>query len=133
MSLKFLAVRDEQGDEVQALIDALPGPAALVAADGAIVAVNGAWRDRLGAGRRLPRPAGALFAAFLQARRDGHGEGVLGHGGAGHRARVSIAGPHRFLVRLDPLSAPIDAASAKGGEPPRAGGLDPFAAASPFG
>jgi two-component system cell cycle sensor histidine kinase/response regulator CckA len=135
MSLNFLAVRDEQGDEVQALIDALPGPAALVAADGAIAAANGAWRDRLGAGRRLPRPAGALFAAFLQARRDGQGEGALGQGGVEHRAWVSAVGPRRFLVRLDPLPAPapIDAGSRQGADTPRAAGLDPFAAASPFG
>jgi two-component system cell cycle sensor histidine kinase/response regulator CckA len=135
MSVNFFGVRDDRGGEAQALIDAFPQAAALVSADGAIVAANGAWRARLGAGRRLPRPAGALFAAFLQARRSGQGEGVLSQGGVEHRARVGAVGPHRFLVRLDqtPVAPPVTAPSPTLADTSRAGGLDPFAAASPFG
>jgi two-component system, cell cycle sensor histidine kinase and response regulator CckA len=135
MSLNFLAVDDRQGDEVQALIDALPQPAAVVAGDGRVTAANGAWRDCLGAGRRLPKPAGALFAAFLKARRGGQGEGVLSLGGVEHRACVSSAGPHRFLVRLDwsDISPSNVGSPPTVAESPRPMGLDPFAANSPFG
>ncbi|MGI8840477.1 MAG: ATP-binding protein [Caulobacteraceae bacterium] len=131
--MNFLAPRSDFGRRSQALIDALPEAAALVAADGAILAANGAWRASLGAGRRLPKPAGALFAAFAQARREGWGEGLLRHGDAERPASVAAVGADRFLVRLTPPPAPPSPHMI---EPPPAGsvaGLDPFVAASPFG
>jgi len=135
MSLNFLGVLDKADEERQALIDALPQGAALVAADGRIALANRAWTDRLGPARRLPKPADALFAAFLEARGGGQGEGVLIQRCVEHRAFVSAVGRHRFLVRLSqsPEPAGVVAAPPKAAAPPPAAGLDSFAAASPFG
>ncbi len=125
--------RDRVEDETQALIGALPEAAALVAADGAILAANGAWRDALGAGQRLPKPAGGLFAAFARARREGRGEGVLRHDETERSASVAAIGAGRFLVRLGQPPGPSMPAPRFSEAARRAADLDPFVAASPFG
>ncbi len=132
--MDFLWRRDRLENETQALIDALPEPAALVAADGAILAANAAWRDGPGPGPRLPKqPAGGLFAAFAQARREGRGEGVLRHGEAERPASVAAVEPGRFLVRLGQPPAPSAPAPRLPEAVGRPANLDPFVAASPFG
>ena len=132
--MKFGSRRDLDG-ELQALIEALPEAAALVAADGAIVTANAAWREGPGPGRRLPKPATGLFAAFAQARRAGRGEGVLRQGDTDRPASVSAVGPGRFLVRLSPAPGPCGVAAPppEAVRPAGAAALDPFVAASPFG
>ncbi|MEO8927793.1 MAG: ATP-binding protein [Caulobacteraceae bacterium] len=135
MSLNFAGLRADCGDDLQAVIEALPEATALITADGAIAFANGAWAERLGPARRLPKSDGGLFAAFLQARRGGAGEGSLRCGGVEHRASIRVVGPTRFLVRLaaapiatEPAASPPDVS-----DPIRVSGLDPFVAASPFG
>ena len=116
-----------------AFLDALAEPAAVCSLDGAIRAANQAWREIVGPARRLPRPEGDLFAAFLSARSGGHGKGALPCREGVRAVDIARLGDAHFLLRV--CEAGVGTAPA---EPPpdRGGGvaaLDPLAAASPFG
>ncbi|MDP3660467.1 MAG: response regulator [Phenylobacterium sp.] len=127
------------------LLEALPEPAALAAADGRIHAVNAAWRKLMGAAPRLPKhgaSATSLFAALAAARRGETARASLRNSTGEHAAVISPVGARRFLVRLagertDQLALPtgalevLNAFNAATPPPPKM--LDAFAAASPFG
>ncbi|CAN7594005.1 response regulator [Phenylobacterium sp. LjRoot225] len=125
------------------LLEALDEAAALVAADGRLLATNSAWRETVGPAPRLPKtgaPAASLPSA--PARRGELGRATLRLGGADRNAVVTPIGTRRFFIRL-PGDAPgalalpaaalevITAFSSAGAPPPKV--LDAFAAASPFG
>ncbi|MDX9999042.1 MAG: ATP-binding protein [Phenylobacterium sp.] len=129
----------------EALLDALPEPTALAAADGRIHACNGAWRGSVGMAPRLPKNGASgtgLFAALSAARRGETGRATLKIGGGDRVAEITPAGPRRFLVRLldaapEPMRLPAKAlevlAAVATASPPPPKVLDAFAAASPFG
>jgi two-component system cell cycle sensor histidine kinase/response regulator CckA len=128
------------------LVAALDEAAAVAAADGRVLAANPAWREAMGALRRLPKSgpaATSLFAAMAAARRGEAARATLKPAGGGERtASVGALGARRFLIRLpaDPgaaLALPaaalevINAVASASVPPPKV--LDAFAAASPFG
>jgi len=124
------------------LVSALEEPAAIAAVDGRIRSANAAWRETIGAGRRLPRSsisAPGLFEALTEARRGRIGRASLRAGGEERPAVVSAAGARRFLVRLAPAASPpltigtAPAAEAAAAPAPTPDALDAFAAAAPFG
>ncbi|MFC3077153.1 cell cycle histidine kinase CckA [Phenylobacterium terrae] len=129
----------------EALLEALPEPTALAAADGRIHACNGAWRGSVGMAPRLPKngASGAgLFAGLSAARRGETGRASLKIAGEDRLVEITPAGPRRFLVRLleggpEPLRLPAKAlevlAAVATASPPPPKVLDAFAAASPFG
>jgi two-component system cell cycle sensor histidine kinase/response regulator CckA len=129
----------------EALLDSLPEPTALAAADGRIHACNGAWRGSVGMAPRLPKNGASgtgLFAALAAARRGETGRASLKIAGDDRLAEITPAGPRRFLVRLldggpEPLRLPAKAlevlAAVATASPPPPKVLDAFAAASPFG
>ncbi|WP_091740386.1 cell cycle histidine kinase CckA [Phenylobacterium immobile] len=125
---------DAAEDWAERLIQALPEPAALAAADGRIEASNAHWRAAMGESPRLPAggQASALFTAFAAAGRGDGGRTKLSAFGVAREASVSLAAPGRFLVRLPNWSPPVAEAPATTAEPSLLG-LDAFAAASPFG
>ncbi len=118
-----------------ALVRALVEPAAIVAEDGALEAANGAWRDLVGPHRRLHRAGLADTASLLRAAaRDGHARQDAALGGAPRRLEAARIDGGRFLVRA-PAPPPAEPPAKPAAAAPAAipGGLDPFAAASPFG
>ncbi|WP_414694163.1 cell cycle histidine kinase CckA [Phenylobacterium sp.] len=129
----------------EALLESLPEPTALVAADGRIHACNGAWRNTVGMAPRLPKNGASgtgLFAGLAAARRGETGRASLKIAGEDRLAEITPAGARRFLVRLlaggpEPLRLPakamavIEAVASASPPPPKV--LDAFAAASPFG
>lgn len=129
----------------ETFLAALEEPAAVVAPDGRLLAVNPAWREAMGGQPRLPKSgaaASALFSALAAARRGGLGRAALKAGGQEREALVSPLGPRRFLVRLTgrgsaPAALPssamevLNAVAGAKAPPPKV--LDAFAAASPFG
>ena len=120
----------------EALVRALAEPAALVAEDGAIEATNDAWRDSIGAHRRLQRSPLAAAAALLRtATRDRlAGETIL-LGEASRRVEAARLDSGRFLLRLTQVapSAPNEPAPQPTRSAETPARLDAFAAASPFG
>jgi two-component system cell cycle sensor histidine kinase/response regulator CckA len=117
----ILRAREKAG-EAAAMLEALGSPAALASVDGAITAVNAAWRREGLAMRRIPQEWG-LFGAFNAARAGGRGEGKVTQGVGEWLASVASAGTAGFLVRLG-REAPA--------APPSLG-LGAFALALPFG
>ncbi|WP_414694983.1 cell cycle histidine kinase CckA [Phenylobacterium sp.] len=127
------------------LVEALPEPAAIAAADGRIHAANASWRDAVGQTLRLPKngpSAASLFAALSSARKGDTGRASIRSNGAEHEAMISPIGARRFLIRLagapaEHLALPkgaLDVLSAfNTATPPPPKVLDAFAAASPFG
>ena len=124
---------DEPG--LQALLAALPEPAAAASVEGRVLAANEAWRTLFPRANRLPAGP-ALYPALASARRGGPAEARLQVGGAERLARVSALGERQLLVRLfDPPPASSQA-TPKSATPGAAGlpaTLDVLAAASPFG
>jgi two-component system cell cycle sensor histidine kinase/response regulator CckA len=120
--------------DFEAMVRVLAEPAAIVADDGSIQAANGAWREQVGAHRRLQRTSLSAAPGLLRvAAREGRASEP-----AGAQARLDVASltDERFLVRLSPQSAaPTPAPDAAPSAPARlsAAGLDAFAVASPFG
>jgi len=120
---------------LEAILDALPEPAAAAAVEGRILAANGPWRELLGRSGRLPA-APSLYAALAAARRGEPGEGRLMAGGEERTARVSAVGERLLLIRLaepvanHPEAAPSRASAEHLAAPAT---LDVLAAASPFG
>src|SRR5438552_534201 len=55
------AVASAGDTEFAAFVASLTEPAAICAADGLILAANGAWREAVGQARRLPKNGGGLF------------------------------------------------------------------------
>ncbi|HTX49450.1 MAG TPA: ATP-binding protein [Caulobacteraceae bacterium] len=134
MRRKVAAIEGDASPE--ALVRALAEPAALVAEDGAVEAANDAWRDTIGAHRRLQRgPLAAAPALLLAAARDRFAGETIDLGGAAQRVEAARLDSGRFLVRLTRATAPTpDAPTPQ--QPGAAEGparLDAFAAASPFG
>lgn len=127
------------------LIEALPEPAAIAAADGRIHAANPAWKAAVGQAPRLPKggpSATSLFSALTAARRGETSRATLRSQGQDHAATVAPLGLRRFLVRIEeaprePLALPAAAMEVltafQGARPPPPKVLDAFAAASPFG
>jgi len=101
------------------MLEALGGAACVAGVDGAILAANAAWLAEYGASRRAPPD---LHTAFKDARTNGRG---VSRDGA-RQTLVAAVGENRFLVRV--IEPGVVAAPAL-----NAGGLDAFAAASPFG
>jgi len=121
--------------ELEAMLSALPEPSAICAADGFIWADNPAWRETVGAARRLPKAGAGLFAALSAARRDGAGAGRMRCGKAERPVAIAPFGADRFLLRLAEAeaSAPSVRLAARSAVPAAPARLDAFAAASPFG
>ncbi|HEY3697436.1 MAG TPA: hybrid sensor histidine kinase/response regulator, partial [Phenylobacterium sp.] len=138
-----VSVDNEPGPD--RLVEALPEPAAIAAADGRIHAANASWRDVVGQALRLPKngpSAASLFAALSSARKGEAGRASIRSNGAEHEAVVSPIGARRFLIRLagapaEHLALPKGAmdvlAAFSTATPPPPKVLDAFAAASPFG
>ncbi|MGA0599426.1 cell cycle histidine kinase CckA [Caulobacter sp. KR2-114] len=123
-------------EELADLVGALDEPACVCGADGLIAASNAAWRDSVGAARRLPKNGSGLFTALSDARRGGRGRGAMRTTRAERSAAITLIGQDRFLLRLAPVAeaaapAPAAAAPVNLGHTPAA--LDAFASASPFG
>jgi two-component system cell cycle sensor histidine kinase/response regulator CckA len=112
-----------------ALVDSLVEPAAVVRADGRIVAANAAWREAIGGSARLPKAGSDLYTALVAAKRGGAGNGRL----QGRAAAVSRVHGALLLVRIaEPPPAPaLDLDQPIAAVAP--GVLDAFAAAAPFG
>ncbi len=122
--------------DYEAMVRALAEPTAIVADDGAIEAANGAWRDLVGAHRRLQRTALTAAPGLLRvAARDGQVSERADLDGR-QRLDVSRLDDGRFLVRLSPEPAPPEPTPEPASAAPAAlspAGLDAFAVASPFG
>ena len=127
----------------EALLAALVEPAALVWADGRVLAANAAWAEAGGPDQRLPRGAAApaLFVALSEARAGGVGRALLRLGEADVEAVATAVGAGRYLVRTAPegllvppaaIVPPVVEAPAVAADPVEAA-PDPFAAAAPFG
>lgn len=126
----------EATSDLEPLIEALAEPAAAVAADGRLLAVNGAWRKALGPMTRLPSPRGpsALYGVMKAAARGEVGRAELDLEGRRWRAVATRLDDRRLLLRLaEPAAeqaAPAPAAAAAGAAPAE---LDALASAAPFG
>jgi two-component system cell cycle sensor histidine kinase/response regulator CckA len=120
-----------------ALVRALAEPAAIVAGDGALEAVNDAWRAAVGPHKRLQRAGlGDAPALLREAVREGHARLAAELAGAARQVDASRLGDGRFLVRLNatpPAPGPEPETTALASPPAPVAGLDAFAAASPFG
>jgi two-component system cell cycle sensor histidine kinase/response regulator CckA len=120
---------------LEELVASLSEPAAAVALEGRVAAVNAAWRAMAGEGARLPRDGG-LYAAFGEARRGAPVERRVSLGGSERDVRISVLGDRYFLLRIVP-AAPAAAPEAPAGVPvPQDAGpamLDVLASAAPFG
>jgi two-component system cell cycle sensor histidine kinase/response regulator CckA len=127
----------EDEDPTDSFIEALPEAAAVAGADGRILAFNGAWKDTVGALRRLPKGGAGLFSALVKARKGEPATASLKAGGAERAASVAPLGLGRFLVRLteaaEPLRITDEAPAAPAARATAPNSLDAFAAASPFG
>jgi two-component system, cell cycle sensor histidine kinase and response regulator CckA len=121
---------------LEALVEALAEPAAIVAADGAIEGSNGAWRSLVGASRRLERTVvGARHALLRNATRGARASEPLEVGGETRLLDAARLDGGRFLVRIAspptrPPAPDVAAQPVAGAAPDQ---LDAFAAASPFG
>jgi two-component system cell cycle sensor histidine kinase/response regulator CckA len=141
VAIRASAHHESDLDAAEGFIDALSEPAALVAADGRLLAANAPWREIMGEQRRLPKgvAGSGLFAALVRARKGEMAEGMLRADGADRVATVSRLAGGRLLVRLAP-PAPPEAVPPKSRprrwsrrEAPPPGSLDAFSGASPFG
>jgi two-component system cell cycle sensor histidine kinase/response regulator CckA len=122
--------------DYEALVRALAEPAALVGEDGVLDAANEAWRGLVGPQRRLQRaPLGDTSALLRAASRDGQASQDAALEGSPRRLEAARLDGDRYLVRLGPAptpaAGPAQGAAALPAQVPA--GLDPFAAASPFG
>jgi two-component system, cell cycle sensor histidine kinase and response regulator CckA len=136
---------EDEGAET--FIEALPEAAAVAGPDGRLLAANAPWRAGFGAMRRLPRNghvAPGLFAALARARKGEIARASMKVALEERPVTVALLGSGRFLLRLDvagqePLRLTAEAAPvlpALAPTPHRSRGpmgLDPMAAASPFG
>ncbi|MFI4974508.1 MAG: ATP-binding protein [Caulobacterales bacterium] len=131
------AAREPARDEpdLESFTACLAEPAAICAADGSVEAANPAWREAMGAARRLPKSAaaGGLYAVLQGARRHGRAEALAKSGGAERWIEAASFGAGRFLLRLKP--APVEKVQAANADRPSADPtrLGAFAVASPFG
>ena len=126
----------EATSDLEPLLEAMAEPAAAVAADGRLIALNGAWRKALGPMARLPSPRGpsALYTVMKAAVRGEVGRAELELEGRRWRAVATRLDDRRLLLRLaEPAAeqaAPAPAAAAAAGAPAE---LDALASAAPFG
>ena len=133
--LSLLRAPDPVAEEpgIEAVLNALPEPAAIANVEGRILAANPAWGEACGRSARLPSAPG-LYAALTAARRGEPGEGRFKAGGEERNARVAAIGERLLLVRLvQPAPAPGEGATARAEPPSAPAALDVLAAASPFG
>jgi two-component system cell cycle sensor histidine kinase/response regulator CckA len=127
----------EAPSDLEPVLNALAEPAAVVAADGRILAANHAWRAAEAPSGRLPRPRApsALFAALKAADRGEVGRADVDWIGRPRVLTATRLDSRRLLVRLaEPASA--DAAAPVQAQEPGAAApaeLDALAAAAPFG
>jgi two-component system cell cycle sensor histidine kinase/response regulator CckA len=139
LALRSGGEADAEGLTGEALLVALAEPACLATADGRITDANPAWRADLAGLRRLPRSSGqgGFYPALTAARRGEIGQARLVVGKTTRAAAVSVLGPRRFLVRLEPAqlqgAAPAQGAVTGKAAAPAFAELDAFAAAAPFG
>jgi two-component system cell cycle sensor histidine kinase/response regulator CckA len=126
----------EATSDLGPLIEALAEPAAAVAADGKLLALNGAWRKAFGPMVRLPSPRGpsALYGMMKAAVRGEVGRAELELEGRRWRAVATRLDDRRLLLRLaEPAAeeaAPAPAPAAATNAPAE---LDALASAAPFG
>ncbi len=127
----------EAASDLDPLLQALAEPAAVIAADGRLLAANPAWRAAGAPSGRLPRPSGgsALFSALRTAASGQAGRAPVDWGG---RPWTLVAGRldgRRLLLRLVEPASDASAAPAASAEPSPAAPaeLDTLAAAAPFG
>jgi len=127
----------EAGADLEPLLAALAEPAAVIAADGRILAANPAWAAAGAPSGRLARPRGAsaLFAALKVAGRGDVGRCELDWGGKTFGLAATRVDARRLLLRLAPASSATPAASATSAEASAVAPaeLDTLAAAAPFG
>jgi len=115
------------------LVASLSEAACVAKSDARIIAANAAWREAVGAGSRLPKSGGGLYAALLDAKRTGRGEAEWRE----RTLRVTKVAGGLLLVRaLEPAAArgltdPVPPTPPAPMAPPAT--LDPFAASAPFG
>ena len=130
-----LGASAQAAPDLEALVRALAEPAALVGEDGVLEAANEAWRGLVGPQRRLQRAAlGDTPALLRTAARDGQASQHAAFADGPRRLEAARLDGGRYLVRLGPAPTP----AAPPAQPvavlaPVPAGLDPFAAASPFG
>ena len=122
---------------LQAVLSALPEPAAAVAVEGRIAVANRAWREIMGERARLPHEA-ALYGAFSAARRGETGECLIRAQGAQRQARIVALDERLFLVRLgEPMVTDEPEPGTKVKTPAATADgpamLDVLASAAPFG
>jgi two-component system cell cycle sensor histidine kinase/response regulator CckA len=126
----------ETSSDLEPLLEALDEPAAAVAADGRLAAVNGAWRNALGPMTRLPNPRGpsALYSMMKAAVRGEVGRASLELEGRAWSAVATRLDDRRLLLRLaEPVAEkalPAPALAAPSNAPAE---LDALASAAPFG
>ena len=118
------------------LARALAEPAAIIGADGDVESANEAWTAALGPAKRLQKTAlGGAYGVLKAARQGALAEEAVTLAGAERRLNAAALTGGRFLLRLSappaPPEVPVIAEPPDGVE--RRRGLDPFAAASPFG
>jgi two-component system cell cycle sensor histidine kinase/response regulator CckA len=147
----FGAADTARGDfTADRLVEALDEPAALVTADGRILAANTAWIDAGGDNHRLPRGASApaLFVAMADARAGKAGRARVSLGAGDFESVVSVFAPGRYLVRAasegllaepllltysPPAAAAVAAPEAAPAQAVNRSARDPYANAAPFG
>ena len=129
----------------ESLVEALDEPAALIAAEGRVLAANARWRALAGNGHRLPKgpAAPALFVALADARAGRTGRAMMRLGEQDFEAVVTAFGPGRYLIRAASEAAVFDAEPAARAPSapvelsPRPAAdrsaRDPYAMAAPFG
>ena len=124
--------------EADDLLGALEEPAAIVSADGRILASNPGWKAAAAGVRRLPRGRAApgLYQAFAEAREGGTGRALARIEGQDWELLISWAGAERYLLRVAPEAVLAPAMPVQSVEPARTvdvAGQRAAAAGAPFG
>jgi len=105
----------EAASDLGLLLEALAEPAAVIAPDGRLLAVNAAWTAAGAPASRLPRPTGgsALFAALKTAAAGQIGRAAVDWNGRPWTLQAARLDARRLLLRLaepaSPLAAPASA------------------------
>jgi two-component system cell cycle sensor histidine kinase/response regulator CckA len=129
----------EIASDLDRLLEALAEPAAMISADGRVLAANPAWRAAAAPLGRLPKPrgaaAGGLFTALKAASRGQFGLAEIDFGGRPWRLHASRLDARRALLRLYepaqlPVSTPVAAEAPVAASPVE---LDALTQAAPFG
>ena len=112
----------ESAGDLDALLNALAEPAAVISPDGRILAANAAWRHAAAPLLRLPRPRGALEPVLRPEgglERPGSATADIDFDGRAQRAAASRLDGRRSLLRLyEPAQALIAAPRRASSSPP---------------